>query len=174
MSLPQKQGLYDPSFEHDSCGVGFIAHIKGQKSHDIVRNGIKILENLSHRGACGCDPETGDGAGILIQMPDAFFRKELAKNDIALPAAGDYGAAWSFCPPLWKTAISSRNGLSILSMKKARKSSAGERCLMSPPGLAGWPVRSCLHSNSFLLPAVKTPREDFERKLYVIRKRLVE
>ena len=71
---PKKQGLYDPEFEHDSCGVGFIAHMKGKKTHDIVRSGIQILENLTHRGACGCDPETGDGAGILIQTPDAFFR----------------------------------------------------------------------------------------------------
>src|SRR5208283_3358294 len=98
MNLPSKQGLYDPRFEHDSCGVGFIAHIKGQKSHDIIRNGVKILENLAHRGACGCDPETGDGAGILIGMPDAFFRKELARNNIALPAEGDYGAGLIFLP----------------------------------------------------------------------------
>ena len=68
MSFPLKQGLYDPRFEHDSCGVGFIAHIKGKKSHDMVRHGVEILENLAHRGACGCDPETGDGAGILIQI----------------------------------------------------------------------------------------------------------
>jgi len=96
MGLPPKQGLYDPQFEHDSCGVGFIAHIKGQKSHDMVRHGVEILENLAHRGACGCDPETGDGAGILIQMPDAFFRKELAKIDLGLPALGDYGAGLVF------------------------------------------------------------------------------
>ena len=87
MGFPPKQGLYDPQFEHDSCGVGFIAHIKGKKSHGMVRHGVEILENLAHRGACGCDPETGDGAGILIQMPDAFFRKELAKINLELPAA---------------------------------------------------------------------------------------
>ena len=78
MSLPEKQGLYDPAFEHDSCGVGFIANIKGKKSHEIVRQALQILENLSHRGACGCDPLTGDGAGIMFQMPDAFLRKECA------------------------------------------------------------------------------------------------
>lgn len=75
MSLPEKQGLYDPFFEHDSCGVGFIANIKGRKSHEIVRHAVQILENLSHRGACGCDPLTGDGAGIKVQMPDAVLRK---------------------------------------------------------------------------------------------------
>ena len=86
--LPKKQGLYDPRFEHDSCGVGFIVDIKGRKSHEIIRNGIQILENLTHRGACGCDPETGDGAGIMIQMPDGFLRKECAKNHITLPKLG--------------------------------------------------------------------------------------
>ncbi|MGE5496886.1 MAG: hypothetical protein ACM3Q2_02385, partial [Syntrophothermus sp.] len=74
--LPEPQGLYDPAFEHENCGVGFIAHIKGEKSHLIVRNAIRILENLSHRGACGCDPLTGDGAGIMIQLPDEFFRSK--------------------------------------------------------------------------------------------------
>ena len=105
MGLPPKQGLYDPQFEHDSCGVGFIDHIKLQKSLDIVRHGVEILENLAHRGACGCDPDTGDGAGILIQMPDAFFRKELAKNDLVLPALGDYGAGLVFLP----TSLDDRN-----------------------------------------------------------------
>jgi len=71
---PKKQGLYDPAFEHDSCGVGFVAHLKGQKSHKIIRDGLQILENLTHRGATGSDPLTGDGAGILIQLPDAFLR----------------------------------------------------------------------------------------------------
>ena len=95
-----KKGLYDPRFEHDSCGVGFVAHLKGQKSHTIVRNGIQVLENLSHRGACGCDPETGDGAGITIQMPDAFLRKKCAQLHIDLPPLGDYGAGIVFLPPL--------------------------------------------------------------------------
>ncbi|HLD69814.1 MAG TPA: class II glutamine amidotransferase, partial [Candidatus Omnitrophota bacterium] len=97
--FPKKQGLYDPFFEHDSCGVGFIVDIKGRKSHEIVRNGIQILENLAHRGACGCDPETGDGAGIMIQMPDGFLRKECAKNNITLPKLGKYGAGIVFLPP---------------------------------------------------------------------------
>ena len=73
-ALPKKQGLYDPANEHDACGVGFVADIKGTKSHDIIREGLTILERLTHRGAVGADPLAGDGAGILIQMPDAFFR----------------------------------------------------------------------------------------------------
>jgi len=87
--LPQKQGLYDPDFEHENCGVGFVCHIKGQKSHQIVLDGLQILENLSHRGACGCDPKTGDGAGILIQMPDKFLRKECAKINNELDQSAD-------------------------------------------------------------------------------------
>ena len=71
--LPPKQGLYDPKFEHDACGVGFVVHIKGEKSHQIVEQAITVLENLDHRGACGCEENTGDGAGILLQIPHAFF-----------------------------------------------------------------------------------------------------
>src|SRR5437016_14444674 len=75
MSLPAKDGLYDPSFEHDACGVGFVANIRGERSHDIIAKGLQILVNLEHRGACGCDPETGDGAGLIVQIPDRFFRE---------------------------------------------------------------------------------------------------
>jgi len=71
--IPPAQGLYSPENEHDACGIGFVASIEGRKSHDIVLKGIQILINLAHRGACGCDPQTGDGAGILIQIPHAFF-----------------------------------------------------------------------------------------------------
>ena len=101
MFIPKqtKQGLYDPQYEHDACGIGFIVNIKGKKSHDIVRHGIEILENLTHRGATGCDPCTGDGAGILIQIPDQFFRRECAKINIELPPEGDYGAGIVFLPP---------------------------------------------------------------------------
>src|SRR5207245_5622906 len=87
---PPAQGLYDPRHEHDACGVGFVANIKGEASHDIVKKGIDILLNLVHRGASGCDPLTGDGAGIIIQVPDAFFRKACDTADIELPEAGRY------------------------------------------------------------------------------------
>jgi glutamate synthase domain-containing protein 2/glutamate synthase domain-containing protein 1/glutamate synthase domain-containing protein 3 len=96
--LPQPQGLYDPAQERDSCGIGFVANIKGQKSHDIIVKGIQVLINLTHRGACGCDPETGDGAGVLIQIPHKFFARECAKRGFTLPAAGEYGVGMTFLP----------------------------------------------------------------------------
>ncbi len=94
----QSQGLYDPSNEHDACGVGFVAHIKGQKSHAIVGQALKILENLDHRGAVGADALMGDGAGILIQLPDALYREEMAKQGVTLPPLGEYGVGMVFLP----------------------------------------------------------------------------
>ena len=97
-SLPVQQGLYDPRHEHDACGVGFVAHIKGKRSHEIVNQGLQILENLTHRGAVGADPLAGDGAGILIQIPDAFLRKSCAEQGMELPTAGEYGVGMLFLP----------------------------------------------------------------------------
>ncbi len=97
-NLPQPQGLYDGDHEHDACGVGFIAHIKGKKSHDIIDQGLTILRNLTHRGAVGADPKASDGAGILIQIPDAFFREEMALQQVKLPPAGQYGIGMVFLP----------------------------------------------------------------------------
>ncbi len=171
--LPPKQGLYDPAFEHDSCGVGFIVNIKGKKSHDIIRNGIQILENLTHRGACGCDPETGDGAGIMLQMPDAFLRKECAKANITLPPLGDYGAGMVFLPP----DLADRNVIEEWTEHIIHEE--GQKFL-------GW--REIPHDNfkigkvaRSVMPAFKqlfigrgknAKPEDLDRKLYVIRKRL--
>jgi len=95
---PAAQGMYDPTNEHDACGVGFVAHIKGKKSHEIVLQGLKILENIDHRGAVGADPLMGDGAGVLIQIPDAFYREEMAKQGVTLPPAGEYGVGMIFLP----------------------------------------------------------------------------
>ncbi len=94
--LPPKQGLYDPEHEHDACGIGFVADIKGRRSHDIVQKGLEVLVNLTHRGACGCDPETGDGAGLLLQMPHTFFERECDALGIPLPAEGQYGVGQLF------------------------------------------------------------------------------
>ena len=119
--LPAKQGLYDPRNEHDACGVGFVAHMKGQKSHKIVRDGLFMLENLTHRGAVGADPLMGDGAGILVQIPDRFFREEMSSAGVTLPEAGRYTANCdlndAFCvffkkvlcrgPDLWRFACDS-------------------------------------------------------------------
>ena len=98
MEFPQKQGLYDPANEHDACGVGFIVHIGGKKSHDIIRQGLEILNNLDHRGAVGADPLQGDGAGILIQIPDALYREDMARQGVTLPPPGEYGVAMVFLP----------------------------------------------------------------------------
>ena len=96
--VPAAQGLYHPAHEHDACGIGFVASISGKKSHDIIRKGIQVLLNLAHRGACGCDPETGDGAGVLIQIPHKFFARECEKLGFALPKAGTYGVGMIFLP----------------------------------------------------------------------------
>ncbi len=97
--LPEAQGLYDPAFEHDSCGIGFVVNVKGVKSHDIVQMGLKILVNMDHRGACGCEPNTGDGAGILMQIPHEFFKMVLPSHNIReLPEPGFYGAGLVFLP----------------------------------------------------------------------------
>ncbi|HEY7311221.1 MAG TPA: glutamate synthase large subunit [Gemmataceae bacterium] len=98
LSLPIKQGLYDPRHEHDACGVGFIVHLKNRQSHQIVRDALRILNNLEHRGASGSEKNTGDGAGILLQMPHTFLHKECAKVGIDLPAPGEYGVGMIFLP----------------------------------------------------------------------------
>ena len=92
----QTKGLYNPRYEHDSCGVGFIVRLNGEKSHKIVQDGIVALENLKHRGACGCEVNTGDGAGVLIQVPDHFLREVCAEQHIFLPPAGHYGTGLFF------------------------------------------------------------------------------
>ncbi len=170
----KKQGLYDPRFEHESCGVGFIAHLKGQKSHTIVRNGIQILENLTHRGACGCDPETGDGAGIIIQIPDTFLRKKCSELHIDLPPVGDYGAGIVFLPPShqdrnvmeeWTEHIIREEGQIFL----------GWREVPHEPTKIGKIARSVMPVfKQLFIGRGKTtePGDRFERRLFVIRKRL--
>src|SRR5688572_11450769 len=96
---PEKQGLYDPQFEHDACGVGFVCQMKGKRSHEIVEQALTILVNLDHRGACGCEANTGDGAGILLQVPHGFLKKAVAVENITLPEPGHYGVAMVFSSP---------------------------------------------------------------------------
>ncbi|MBI4891016.1 MAG: glutamate synthase large subunit [Acidobacteria bacterium] len=96
--LPAPAGLYHPGNEHDACGIGFVVNIAGKRSHDIIQKGIQILLNLTHRGACGCDPDTGDGAGVLIQIPHEFYVKETARLGFTLPAPGEYGSGLVFLP----------------------------------------------------------------------------
>src|ERR1700739_4488352 len=96
---PPKQGLYDPRNEHDSCGVGFVASIKGEKSHEIIAQGLQLLINLDHRGAVGADPLVGDGAGFLIQIPDGLLREWAKGAGVSLPEPGHYAVAMCFLPP---------------------------------------------------------------------------
>ncbi|MEJ2543266.1 MAG: hypothetical protein P8Y99_04305, partial [Calditrichaceae bacterium] len=93
--MMQKQGLYDPIHEHDACGIGFVANVNGEKDHSIIQEGITILCNLEHRGAVGGDQKTGDGAGMLLQIPDKFFRKQV---DFKLPGLGEYAVGFFFLP----------------------------------------------------------------------------
>ena len=170
--FPIKQGLYDPRHEHDACGVGFVAHIKGKKNHDMVRQGLQILENLTHRGAVGADPLAGDGAGILIQIPDAFLRAQCAARGLTLPSVGDYGVGMLFL---------SRDA----AIRKACEQILTEKIAAEGQKLLGWrdvPVdnRSLGESVKASEPVVRqvfigrgancTDTDAFERKLYVIRK----
>jgi len=169
--LPPKQGLYDPSFEHDACGVGFIVHMKGKKSHDIVANALTILENLDHRGAC-CEENTGDGAGILMQIPHEFLQKVCKASGFALPEPGQYGVASFFTSPDPTARAASQ--------REFEKVAAAEGC-----PVLGWrdlPTdnsrlgKSAKASEPFMRQAylARDPKlaDDaaFERKLYVIRK----
>src|SRR5262245_31667796 len=96
---PPKQGLYDPQFEHDACGVGFLVNVKGRKSNELVRQALQILINLDHRGACGCEANTGDGAGILMQTPHEFLKIVCAECHVPLPSPGEYGVGMLYLPP---------------------------------------------------------------------------
>src|SRR4051812_297249 len=98
IGYPPPQGLYDPRFEHDACGVGFVCHMKGKQTHRVVDQALEMLERMNHRGACGCDPDSGDGAGIMLKLPDKLLRREMAKKSIALPPVGQYGVAMIFLP----------------------------------------------------------------------------
>ena len=147
--LPPKRGLYDPAFEHDACGVGFIAHIKGEKSHRIIEQAIRILVNLTHRGAVGSDALTGDGAGLLFQLPDEFFRNGTAGLDFDLPPAGGTPWAWSFCPvtvsPAGSVCASSKrkpNRAACGSWGGARSLSTGKPWGKPPGPIVRWSSRS--------------------------------
>ncbi len=171
--LPPKQGLYDPQFEHDACGVGFVVNIKGNKSHEIVRQGLTVLLNLNHRGACGCEANTGDGAGILIQTPHAFFQAVCPDAGIDLPAESQYGVGMLFLPQ---------------NPEDRRKCEEAFAKVVAEEGqvLLGW--RTIPTDNSSLGATAKSAEpfmrqvfigrnpscgdsQAFERKLYTIRKR---
>ncbi len=170
--LPEAQGLYDPGLERDACGIGFVVNIKGEKSHEIILKGIQILLNLLHRGACGCDPETGDGAGVLIQIPHAFFARECAQIGFTLPNPGEYGVGMVFLPVerherLTCEGIIERivreEGLSVLGWRDTpiEADAIGRIARVSQPYI----------QQIFIQHAVGMDEDALERKLYVIRKR---
>jgi glutamate synthase domain-containing protein 1 len=170
---PEKQGLYDPRFEHDACGLGFVANIKGRKSHRILEQAIEVLKNLDHRGACGCEVNTGDGAGVLIQMPHLFNEEVCRKARIALPPAGEYGSGIVFLPrnPTVRRQIEQKFEQVVQS---EGQHVIGWRTVPTVNGMLGETARSCepFMRQVFIKrdPSI-TDELAFERKLYVIRKR---
>ena len=170
---PRKQGLYDPQFEHDACGVGFIVHKTGKKSHDIVEQALTILLNLDHRGACGAEKNTGDGAGILCQIPDLFFRKVTSNLGFTLPAAGQYGVGMLYTAPDAEIRgksrqefekIAAEEGLKVLGWRDVPtdNSSLGNSAKSTEPFIEQVFIERDANLSDDLA---------FERKLYVIRKR---
>ncbi len=172
--LPQKQGLYDPQFEHDSCGVGFVCNIKGNKSNDILKQGLEVLRHLAHRGACGADPKTGDGAGILIQFPHDFFVSVCADEKIKLPEEGRYASGLvflpldkderKFCKEVFRKAIASEQQLFL-----------GWRSVPVDNRDIGQSAKDSQPQIEQIFIGVNKKINDvlsFERKLYVIRKQV--
>ena len=174
-TYPPAQGLYDPANEHDACGVGFVANIKGRKSHAIIENGLTILKKLVHRGACGCEENTGDGVGMLVQMPHTFFKRICPEAGIDLPEYGQYGAGLVFLPvdPAQSERIQAiieeiitAEGQTVLGWRVVPTDSSS----LGPTALAGEPT----FKQIFIGRGDNVADEmDFERKLFVIRK-LVE
>jgi len=170
--LPAPQGLYHPSQEHDACGMGFVVNLKGEKSHDIIRKGIEILINLTHRGACGCDPETGDGAGILVQIPHEFFSRECGKLGFTLPEPGKYGVGMIFLPVEMQQRllcegiverIAREEGLQVLGWRDTplHGDAIGRQARATQPYI----------EQVFIQADEEMSQDDFERRLYVVRRR---
>ena len=170
--LPPAQGLYDPANEHDACGVGFVVNLHGRKTHQIVRQGLEVLENLTHRGACGCDPLTGDGAGILLQMPQEFFTAVTPQAGIKLPSPGDWAVGNVFLPPsdgdreaaeMFFEKLCQEEGLEFL----------GWRTAPTDNRFIGGTAREVepVVRQAFVGRGKKTARDHFEWKLFVLRKR---
>jgi glutamate synthase (NADPH) large chain len=178
---PPAQGLYDPRHEHDACGVGFVAHIKGRRSNEIVKQALQVLVNLQHRGARGCEANTGDGAGILMQMPDRFLRKEADRLGFEVPAAGEYGAGLIFLPrnpdtrrhieALVETVIR-EEGQRVIGWRSVPT----DNRLLGASAVAVQPVFRQIFVGREPRPDRRDSRghdvSAFERKLYVIRKRI--
>ncbi|MHB8337317.1 MAG: glutamate synthase large subunit [Ignavibacteriaceae bacterium] len=172
ISTPLKQGMYEPRYEHDACGMGFVADIRGKKSRQIIEKGIEVLNNLEHRGAVGADPFTGDGAGILIQMPDEFMRRVASENNITLPKEGKYGVGVMFLPqnPILRKSV--ENIVEKIVIDEDQQF-LGWRDVPVDPSVPGEGARSTQpfirHCFIGADKRIKTQNE-FERKLYLIRR----
>ncbi|RLS79333.1 MAG: glutamate synthase large subunit [Planctomycetota bacterium] len=170
--FPRPQGLYDPANEHDACGVGFVVNMHGRKSHGIVRQGLEVLENLAHRGACGCDPLTGDGAGILMQMPQEFFTAVTPQAGIRLPNPGDWAVGNIFLPP----SDGDREAAEGFFEKVCREEGLeflGWRTVPTDNRSIGGTAREVepIVRQAFVGRGSKVSRDHFEWKLFVLRKR---
>ncbi|HEU0021026.1 MAG TPA: glutamate synthase large subunit [Dehalococcoidia bacterium] len=166
-----QRGLYSPATEHDSCGVGMVANIKGIKSHQIIDESLEVLVNLGHRGACGCDPETGDGAGILIQMPHRFFQKVCPPLGIDLPQPGAYGAGVVFLPPQPEARIKCEHFIQKVIQDEGLEL-LGWREVPLDPAKLGRDSRSVMPSikQVFVGQGTSQGQSQLDRKLYVARK----
>src|SRR5215469_9595866 len=167
------QGLYDPANEHDACGVGFLVNMRGEKSHEIVRSGLQILVNLTHRGACGCDPLTGDGAGILTQIPHEFFQLRCQELGFSLPAPGEYGVGCVFLPPDPSQRTWCEQKLAEIIASEGQQL-LGWRNVPIDNEHIGYVAREVepVIRQAFIARGPSTPADMLEWKLYVIRKRL--
>ena len=171
LDTKNKQGLYDPSFEHDACGIGFVANIKGNKSHQYISDALTVLENMEHRGACGCENNTGDGAGIMLQMPHEFFFDECLHLGITLPEYGRYGVGFLFfskeisvreeCRDIFNRAAE-KLGLEIIGYRRVPVN----RTDIGPTALS---VEPCMEQVFIACPDHIHDPEAFERKLFVLR-----
>lgn len=171
--FPKKQGLYDPMFEHDACGIGVIANIKGTKSHDVINNAIEILKNLTHRGGVGSEPDTGDGAGILIQIPHKFLKKVCVNEDINLPDEGKYGVGMLFLSPDLETRAKSLKSLENIVIQEGLKY-LGMREVPTYAGCIGKSAKDAMPRivQVFIEKSEEQKTNiDFERKLFIILKR---
>ena len=171
-ATPEKQGLYSPSNEHDACGVGFVAHIKGKKSHQIVLQGLELLTNLTHRGATGHDPKLGDGAGLLMQIPDAFMREEAAKLDIELPAVGQYAVGNLFLPQVSSNRAKCEGVIENI-IQEEGQTLLGWRDVPVDNGNIAEAARDVEPMMRQVIIGSKFDDQDaFERKCFVMRKRI--
>jgi len=172
--FPEKQGLYDPQFEHDSCGVGFVCNIKGERSGDVVRKGIEVLERMSHRGAVGADPKTGDGAGILIQMPHRFYVRVASEAGVTLPEEGGYGTGLVFLPENAAERAVCEKAFNDITAEEGQKVLFW-RTVPVDDSIIGEGARSTqpVIRQIFIKPGRGLDgRMAFERKLYIIRRRV--